>query len=239
MSDTTAGAPAATTPDEPVARPPSWDPLGVAPFAWDLPEPTTPAQPPDATQASRSRLTPVVLGLAVLAAAGAGAGAAAGVTWLTPARIAAIALAVIGIGILHGAFRRRGLGLLVAAVPVAGFVVLASLVGPFRFDAKASGTHTWRPTDVEQLRSQYRVQFGDSTLDLRRLNLAGSRSVDLDVTAGHLLVLVPPSMNTETTCTAVAAQCPPEGQVVADKTNGHTLGLDIDVRAGQVEVRRG
>lgn len=26
--------------------PPSWDPLGAAPFAWDLPDPTTPPQPP-------------------------------------------------------------------------------------------------------------------------------------------------------------------------------------------------
>ncbi|WP_280354861.1 PspC domain-containing protein [Nocardia otitidiscaviarum] len=57
--------------------PPGWDPLGVAPLAWDLPEPSAshvvPVQAPP--KRPRSRLTPTVIGLAILAAAAAGAGA--------------------------------------------------------------------------------------------------------------------------------------------------------------------
>ena len=41
--------------------PPAWDPLGAAPFAWDLPEPgPVPAPAPQ----RRSRVTPVTLALA-------------------------------------------------------------------------------------------------------------------------------------------------------------------------------
>jgi len=51
-------------------QPPSWDPLGAAPFAWDLPEPG-PATPP-APPRRRLPVTLVTLGVALLAAAGTG-----------------------------------------------------------------------------------------------------------------------------------------------------------------------
>ncbi len=72
--------------------PPAWDPLGVAPFAWDLPEPARTAEPPaELPSRPRSRYTSVVLGLAVLAAAAATAmWAVTGAEWLSPARIGAI-----------------------------------------------------------------------------------------------------------------------------------------------------
>ena len=44
--------------------PPAWDPLGAAPFAWDLPEPgPVPAPAPR----RRSRVTPMTLAVALLA----------------------------------------------------------------------------------------------------------------------------------------------------------------------------
>ena len=67
----------------------------------------------------------------MLAAAAAGAVAVArDVAWMTPARVGAIALAVIGAGMIVGAFLHRGHGLLVVTGPLLGFVVLASIVGP-------------------------------------------------------------------------------------------------------------
>ncbi|WP_245551121.1 PspC domain-containing protein [Nocardia paucivorans] len=219
--------------------PPSWDPLGVAPLAWDLPEPapsggpvrTAPPKPP-------SRFTPVVLGAAVLAAAGAGAAAVAGVEWMTPARIAAVALAVIGIGLVIGAFRRRGHGLLVAAVPVAGFVVMASVVGPVDWEGAVMGERDWAPTTVADLRPQYTVTMGSGTLDLRGLTLTEDRSVDVSVQMGQARVLLPENMTVRTECSVNMgeAHCPDGTTGPGD---GPILNLNVQVRTGQAEVTRG
>ena len=56
-------------------QPPSWDPLGAAPFAWDLPEPG-PATPPAPPKRRRAPVTLVTLGLALLAGRGHRRGAA-------------------------------------------------------------------------------------------------------------------------------------------------------------------
>src|SRR5699024_9709761 len=75
--------------------PPSWDPLGAAPFAWDLPEPGVHIA--DEAQLTRkSRLTKITLGLALIAAAvAAGLSTIGGLAWLDATRIAAVALAVV------------------------------------------------------------------------------------------------------------------------------------------------
>lgn len=56
-----------TTPQ--AVTPPSWDPLGVAPFAWDLPEPAGTFPPAAIERKRRSRWTASFLGLALLGAA--------------------------------------------------------------------------------------------------------------------------------------------------------------------------
>ncbi|WP_051046244.1 PspC domain-containing protein [Nocardia asiatica] len=221
--------------------PPSWDPLGVAPLAWDLPEPA-PARPVVAPprKRPRSRLTPVVLGLAILAAAGAGAAAASGVEWMTPGRIAAAALAVIGLGLVLGAFLRRGYGLLVLTAPLAGFVLLASAVGPVEFDQAAMGDRNWAPASVAELASDYRLTMGSGTLDLRSVKLTENRTVNVDVRMGEARILLPADMTVRTHCTATMAEALCENGISGPNTPGApVLDLDVDVRAGNVEVRRG
>ncbi|CAM4458851.1 PspC domain-containing protein [Nocardia ninae] len=221
--------------------PPSWDPLGVAPLAWDLPEPTpvrTIVAPPP--KRPRSRLTPVVLGLAILAAAGAGALAASGVEWMTPGRIAAAALAVIGLGLVLGAFLRRGYGLLVLTAPLAGFVLLASAIGPIDFDRSAMGQHDWTPTTVSELESHYTVNMGSGTLDLRRLNLTESRTVDVEVRMGDFQVWLPNNMKVDTQCTETMGEVNCVNGLTGPTTEGApVLDLNINVRAGNAEVHRG
>ncbi|MFE7745643.1 PspC domain-containing protein [Nocardia sp. NPDC057455] len=221
--------------------PPSWDPLGVAPLAWDLPEPAparTEITPPP--KRPRSRLTPVVIGLAILAAAGAGAAAASGAEWMTPGRIAAAALAVIGLGLVLGAFLRRGYGLLVLTAPLAGFVLLASAVGPVEFDQAAMGNHTWAPASVAELSSNYQVTMGSGTLDLRSVKLTENRTVDVDVRMGEARVLLPADMTVRTHCTATMAEALCTDGISGPNTLGApVLELNVDVRAGNVEVQRG
>lgn len=219
--------------------PAGWDPLGVAPMAWDLPAPTqerpvavVPAQRP------RSRLTPVVIGLAVLAAAAAGAVAAAGADWMTPARIGAVALAVVGLGLIVGGFLRRGYGLMVVLAPLAGFVILASMVGPVEFDRGAMGDHVWTPATAADLASEYKITMGSGTLDLRQLPLTENRTVHVNVQMGDFRVLVPESMRLHATCNASMGDvsCP---QGPTGPADGPILTLDIDVHAGNAEVKRG
>ncbi|MFF0530511.1 PspC domain-containing protein [Nocardia amikacinitolerans] len=225
----------------PGVTPPSWDPLGVAPLAWDLPEPTPAravvAQPP---KRPRSRLTPVVLGLAILAAAGAGAIAAAGAEWMTPGRIAAVALAVIGLGLVLGAFLRRGYGLLVVTAPLAGFVLLASMIGPIEFDRGAMGDHVWTPATMADLQPDYRISMGAGTLDLRSLNLTENRAVNVDVQMGEVRILVPEGMTLRTDCTVNMGdnRCP-EGVTGPNTPGAPVLDLNVDIQMGSVEVQRG
>ncbi|MEU8896954.1 PspC domain-containing protein [Nocardia sp. NPDC048505] len=227
-------------PAELFGTPPSWDPLGVAPLAWDLPEPG-PARPVAVApvQRPRSRLTPTVLGLAVLAAAGAGAAAVSGVEWMTPGRIAAIALAVVGVGLVIGAFLRRGAGLLVVTAPLAGFVVLASLIGPI--DGGTVGDRDWTPRSLGELQPEYALTIGTATLDLRGLSLTESRTVDVKVGTGEAKVLLPQNMTVDTRCTVAMGEITacPAGVTGPNNPDAPVLHLNVDVRVGQAEVTRG
>ncbi|WP_425577730.1 PspC domain-containing protein [Nocardia callitridis] len=223
--------------------PPAWDPLGVAPLAWDLPEPPqtrTPVAPPPPKR-PRSRLTPVVIGLAILAAAGAGALASAGVEWMTPGRIAATALVVIGFGLVLGAFLRRGYGLLVLTAPLAGFVLLASAIGPVEFDRTAMGEHTWAPTSATELQPEYRVMMGTGHLDLRGLHLTENKSVDVTVQMGDVDILLPENMTVRTACTTSMSEATTcvDGLSGPQTPGAPVLDLNIESRAANVEVNRG
>ncbi|MBF6172578.1 PspC domain-containing protein [Nocardia blacklockiae] len=228
-------------PARPGLTPPGWDPLGVAPLAWDLPEPG-PARPvavlAPPPPRPRSRLTPTVIGLAVLAAAVAGAFAAWGAEWMTPGRIGAVALAVVGLGLIVGAFLRRGHGLMVVLAPLAGFVILASMAGPVEFDRGAVGDHVWTPATVADLQSDYRVNMGSGTLDLRSLALTENRTVDVSVRMGDVRVLVPENMRLQANCSSSMGDltCP---RGLTGPAEGPVLTLNVDVRAGDAEVKRG
>ncbi|MCZ1071353.1 PspC domain-containing protein [Rhodococcus sp. A5(2022)] len=219
--------------------PPSWDPLGVAPFAWDLPEPTPTTAVVPAKQ-PRSRLTTTVLGLAVLAAAAAGAVASAGeVAWLTPARIGAIALAVIGLGLLVGAFLHRGYGLLVVTGPLLGFVVLASLVGPI--DTSSWGEQLYSPRTAAELQPAYSVQMGALQLDLRGLELTEDETVSVETRFGATEILLPQNLDVDVVCTEQASNpCTIQGLDGGDDgVGGPVLTLNLDTAFGNSEVRRG
>ncbi|NLU81797.1 PspC domain-containing protein [Rhodococcus sp. HNM0569] len=218
-------------------EPPSWDPLGVAPFAWDLPTPA-PDLTPDVQPKQRSRITPLFLGLAIIAAAAASAIAVAtDAEWLTPARIGAVALAVVGLGLVVGAFVRRGHGLLVVTGPLAGFVILASLVGPIDFDTSHMGEQRWAPTTTAALQGDYRSTFGSAELDLRGLTLTEDRTVAVENRFGEVIVYVPDGMNVANHCDSAfgEAQCLPD----TPPGDGPLLTLDIENQFGNVEVHRG
>ncbi|MEV6771403.1 PspC domain-containing protein [Nocardia sp. NPDC051030] len=221
--------------------PPGWDPFGVAPLAWDLPEPNNasaqqPVQAPP--RRPRSRLTPVVIGLALLAAAAAGSVAASGVEWMTPARIGAAALAVVALGLIVGAFLRRGHGLMVLLAPLAGFVILASLIGPIEFDKGAMGDQSWTAVSAADLRPEYHVSMGSATLDLSKLQLTEDRTVAVSVSMGDARVVLPPNMRVNTTCHVNMGDSNCVSGMTGSGT-GPVLNLNVKVTMGNAEVNRG
>lgn len=239
--------------DEPGAVPPAWDPLGTAPFAWDLPDPP-PVTDPEPPRRRRSRLTTVTLGLALIGAAVAVAFSAAGADWLTPARIGAVALTIVAAGLLIGAFARSGYGLLIVAAPLAGFVILASLANQIHASGGA-GQREYHPRTMAELQSEYRVGAGEIVLDLRGLAFTDDRTVDVRSTVGRVEVIVPESLDVIASChTAVGdSTCPPPG----DRPTGPGIGgaagppgagqdpdtqpvltLNADSTIGEVVVRR-
>lgn len=203
------------------------------PPAWDLQKPA-PAPAPEPKR--HAALTPVVLGLALLSAAAAAAVAiAGGVEWLTPVRIAAVPLAVIGLGLLLGAFLRAGHGLLVIAAPLAGLVVLTSLLGPVQTRG-GIGDRQHRPTSVAALQPEYRVGIGQLQVDLRGLALTADRTVDAGAGIGKVEVLVPAGMNVRVSCDVAIGEtnCLPD-QAAA----GPLLTINAHSNIGEVVVSHG
>lgn len=230
----TTNSPTASAP-----RPPAWDPLGVAPFAWDLPEPAPAARPVVAVP--RSRVAPVTLGLTLIVTAAVAAIATAlDSDWLSPARIGSVALAVVGLGLIIGARRGAGYGLLVVAAPLAGFVVLASLAGPLHFEHGA-GERNYAPGSLTELQDEYRLGAGSLNLDLRNVDLTEDRTVRAAVGFGEVIVTLPEDMSVRNDCQVTFGEtnCLTGGALTGTDPDSPVLTLDLAATTGTVEVRRG
>lgn len=215
--------------------PPSWDPLGAAPFAWDLPAPGTDPEP-DPT-GPRSRLTKITLGLALIAATVAtGLATLGGQTWLDATRIAAIALAVVAGGLLVGAVTRKGHGLLVVAGPLAGFVLLASLVQVPDGGWETIGEKRVEIASPEQLNAPVAHELGSVTVDLRELDLDRDRTYRISNEVGEVRVHLPEGLAVDATCrTDVGSvDCP----ALPENPDGPVLTLDVSNELGSVKVTR-
>ena len=217
--------------------PPSWDPLGAAPFAWDLPEPGVPAASDQEPAARRSRLTKITLGLALIAAAVAtGLSTLGGLTWLDTTRIAAIALAVVACGLIIGALTRRGHGLLVVAGPLAGFVLLASLVQVPEGGWETVGEKRVAVTSPEQLDAPVAHEIGSVRVDLRELELDRDRTYRISNEVGEVRVQLPRGLAVDANCRAEvgSVDCP----VLPRNPDGPVLTLDVSTELGSVKVTR-
>lgn len=223
--------------------PPSWDPLGAAPFAWDLPEPGA-APAPEEPARPKSRLTKITLGLAIIAVAVSIALARfAGITWLTATTIAAIALAVVAAGLLVGAVTRRGHGLLVVAGPLAGFVLLSSLVHPYIPEGGwgNAGDRFQSVTSPAQLDTPLVHQVGSVKVDMTHLRLDRDRTYSITNDVGEVQVTIPESLPVRVTCSTDVgtARCP-EGLDLGHGAPADSPVLTLDVRTdvGDVTVAR-
>lgn len=148
--------------------PPSWDPLGAASFAWDLPDPELTVahlRRIEREQATRRRsraITWITLGLAAVALVISAAAVSANV--LTMTGMIAIVLGIVGAGIIVGAFSRAGVMLIPVAV-VLGFALLVSSYVVNRTPVTGSQTQvasvTWAPRTVNEFRRGVDIVGGE------------------------------------------------------------------------------
>ncbi|WP_102102580.1 PspC domain-containing protein [Tsukamurella tyrosinosolvens] len=222
-------------------HPPRWDPLGAAPFAWDLPEPAASNAPVPVEPKRRTRITPVTLGIALLTAAAiATVNLVLGVS-ISPVVAAAIVLGVVGTGLVAGAFRRGGYGLLAVAIPLAGFVIVGTMAQNVMsgFADAPRGDRNFTVADPNALQEQYILQAGSLKLDLRQLTLDHDRTLTTRVGLGETKIQVPEGMNVKVRCTVTVgdAQCP-DGLNATPKPGAPTLTIDAQSNMGSVEVDR-
>jgi hypothetical protein len=187
--------------------PPAWDPLGAAPFAWDLPEPGQPpaTQPEPPLPRPRRRRTPVTgitLGLALLALA---AGVIGGTedAWFNVPHVIGMVVAVLGLGILVGSFVGGGKGLIGLVIPLSIVGVLTTMVSFDGFnDADQMGDFSPRPTSLEQVQSRYGTKAGTINLDLRQLPNSGTVNTEVETGVGGVTVEVPKNADVDLRCEA-------------------------------------
>ncbi|WP_433265674.1 PspC domain-containing protein [Actinosynnema sp. CS-041913] len=237
------------------STPPAWDPLGAAPFAWDLPEPTPTVVPvqPSRPPRRRSRVGGLTFGLSLVVLAGSLV-ASSYSTWFTPTHTIGLVVATLGLGLLVGAFRGGGgRGLI-------GLVVPLSLVGvamtSIDFDTIGDSDHVGdvaaRPASIEQVQDRYDTNAGEITLDLTGLVATEPVKTEVEVGVGSVDIRVPANADVVVTChTGLGSvECLGTESNGRDRTETVTdLGqdgkggpeLELDVRAGvgKVVVSRG
>ncbi|WP_197288825.1 PspC domain-containing protein [Nocardia sp. NRRL S-836] len=236
-------------PVPPVPGAPAWDPLGAAPFAWDLPEPSAPAPPP-APRPRKPRVGLATLGVAMLVVAGSTI-AWPFAPWLSAAHVVGLLVAVLAAGLLIGSFTGGGRGLVWLLVPLS---VLGFAMTAVDFDGPATVRNVSpAPKTLEEVQGRYEVGVGGVQLDLRELPDSGSVRTSVEADLGELVVHVPKTADVTFTCEATSIgelDClgrkaqgggvQVEGKDLGDNGEGG-LKIDLDVRTnvGEVKVLRG
>ncbi len=176
-----------------------------------------------------------------------------GVESLTAPRILAVALLVVGAGLLLGAFVGRARWLIAPGLVLA-LALGASVAARNAGLGDGLGERTWTPAGD----ASYSLGAGEAVLDLSALPARGSFDVDAELGVGRLLVLVPRDVRVTGEAEAGVGELlvvqgdgrrrvldPDDDTDVRERfsfpgqAGGPTVELDLEVGMGQIEVRRG
>jgi phage shock protein PspC (stress-responsive transcriptional regulator) len=206
-------APPAPAPAPPPGRPPAgWHDTGYRePFAPHGPfaPPGAAAAPKPARRSRRRSAVPALTFFASLATLGVlGVLDVTGAVPVPAPGYLAAALAVVGVGLLIGAWLGGARSLIAFGVVLALALPAAQALDTWEVPEPA-GDRSWAPTAVADLQDDYAVTFGAGVLDLRGMDLAGQEvTVSARVIFGELRILVPEDVAVEadvTTSFAAAA----------------------------------
>jgi len=155
----------------------------------------------------------------------------------------ALAVGIIGVGLLVGSVYGRSRGLIFV-----GFVLipimLASSVVTAAFDG-GWGDPVFRPASLSDVDNHYTLTGGDMEIDLRRIDLDGKVvEIEGDVGFGRLLVLVPDAVGLDLTAHVGFGDLiifgDHSGGVDVDRTartdGDGVIVLDLDVGFGALEI---
>lgn len=226
----------------------------IDPVGWGSP----PAGPPPTAQrdgrdwtpppvpTSRSVLTRVTLGVAVLTVGVLWLLEVADVVVLGPGVIFSAAMLVVGLGLLLGSVLGRGRGLIAAGLLLLPVVLLLQVVRPFPVDAFSSGgmtvgTTTETPADEGAVLDSYQVGAGELRLDLSDIEFTEDHDIAVQVGMGEIVVLLPEDVDVELVGRVGAGEMDlldqhDEGvglsRTVVDEVAGSTAELTIEVNVG-------
>ncbi|MBX6357443.1 MAG: hypothetical protein IRZ05_16525, partial [Micromonosporaceae bacterium] len=243
-----------------VSAPPPGPPGYRAPFAprgpyagqrLTPPPPPPGANPPPAPR-ERSRLGFFTLSLVLVALGTLAALNLAGVVRVGAGGYLAATLAMVGAGLVVGAWFGRARWLIALGTLLALGLGVASAAE--HIDTSNFGSDlTWRPASVAELDDQYVQNLGSAKLDLRQIDFTGhSATVTARINAGSLEVLLPPDVDTTVEAKINAGDARifdqqwsglrvPSRTVSdpgADGPGGGHLQLNIRANASSVEVHR-
>jgi hypothetical protein len=169
----------------------------------------------------------------------------------------AVPLAIIGLGLVVGAWMGRARWLILPGLVL--MLALASTTARNHVDFGAAardhhgGDVTWAPSTVDGVQPNYHLDAGNGTLDLSRVDFT-DRTVDVNASIdfGNLVVILPPKVDTDVSATVHVG----DGQVLgqqwsgfdkserhltdngADGPGGGHLNLTANVNVGKLEVHR-
>jgi hypothetical protein len=149
---------------------------------------------------SRPRRPRSILGLVTVATALLAVGVAAlldsaGVVSVSVGTGAAIALIVVGAGLIAGSWFGRSRALIALGILLIPFTAAATLVNePL---SGGTGNVVVAPQSLAEVHGQYHLAAGNLTVDLSQIPFTASRDVSVTVAVGNLTVVVPPLANVD------------------------------------------
>jgi phage shock protein PspC (stress-responsive transcriptional regulator) len=155
----------------------------------------------------------------------------------------ALAVGIVGVGLLVGSAYGRSRGLIFAGLVLVPILLVSSVVTA-AFEG-GWGDPVFRPASLNDVDNHYTLTGGDMEIDLRRIDLDGKVvKIEGDLGFGRLLVLVPEGVGLDVTAHVgfgdVIMFGDHNGGVDVDRTvrfdgNG-VIELDLDVGFGALEI---
>jgi phage shock protein PspC (stress-responsive transcriptional regulator) len=138
---------------------------------------------------------------------------------------------IVGLGLIVGMVLRRTPW---SMVPL----LVPALAGMIAFGNSHSSLHDgigqkdWTPASASDVRSDYRLAFGQGILDLRHIGTVSiPHDIDITMAAGQVKLLLPSDMNATVYANVRIGEIEVDGTTVADSDGGsfhRTHGYDID-----------
>jgi hypothetical protein len=162
--------------------------------------------------------------------------------------ILAVALVVVGIGLVVDARRGMNGGLLATGIVLTALLLVSSLA-PVRV-AGPVGERVAAPTSIEAVDDRYEMAMGSLTVDLRQVDMpAGDTEIEVQLGMGELVVRLPEGVAVEIRGRVGAGEIQALGrsaagvgvsldEVFPDADAEATLILELQVGLGKIEVRR-